>query len=155
MKFLSWLQPLLPQETLRKKDGIGKHQHSSFQKSLGWVVTAKGFRVIAQNVKQGLAWIHCLINFSWQYLLIFFIYKVINITKQCFLYIFLHFSTVSDVTFNHPNIADNIIRKVIKYIVKSVVGQRMEPWGTPTLTGYSCKDFPSRTTWNYLVLRKW
>ena len=26
------------------------------------------------------------------------------------------------------------------------VGLRMEPWRTPTLTGYSCEDFPSRTT---------
>ena len=25
------------------------------------------------------------------------------------------------------------------------VGPRMEPWGTPALTGYSCEDFPSRT----------
>ena len=33
-------------------------------------------------------------------------------------------------------------------------GPRMEPWGTPTLTGYSCEDFPSRTTWSCLLLRK-
>ena len=26
------------------------------------------------------------------------------------------------------------------------VGPRMEPQGTPALTGYSCEDFPSRTT---------
>ena len=26
------------------------------------------------------------------------------------------------------------------------VGSRMESWGTPALTGYSCEDFPSRTT---------
>ena len=30
----------------------------------------------------------------------------------------------------------------------------MEPWGTPTLTGYSCEDFPSRTTQSRLLLRK-
>ena len=34
------------------------------------------------------------------------------------------------------------------------VGPRMEPWGTPTLTGYSCEDFPSRTTRSHLLLRK-
>ena len=31
------------------------------------------------------------------------------------------------------------------------VGPRMEPWGTPALTGYYCEDFPSRTS---LLLRK-
>ena len=30
----------------------------------------------------------------------------------------------------------------------------MEPWGTPALTGYSWEDFPSRTTWSCLLLRK-
>ena len=34
------------------------------------------------------------------------------------------------------------------------VGPEMEPWGTPALTGYSCEDFPSRTTWSRLLLRK-
>ena len=34
------------------------------------------------------------------------------------------------------------------------VGPRMEPWGTPALTGYSCEDFPSRTTQSCLLLRK-
>ena len=34
------------------------------------------------------------------------------------------------------------------------VGPRMEPSGTPTLTGYSCEDFPSRTTRSHLLLRK-
>ena len=29
----------------------------------------------------------------------------------------------------------------------------MEPWGTSVLTGYSCKDFPFRTTQSYLSLR--
>ena len=36
------------------------------------------------------------------------------------------------------------------YNWKSVV-PRMEPWG---LTGYSCEDFLSRTTWSCLLLRK-
>ena len=30
----------------------------------------------------------------------------------------------------------------------------MEPSGTPALTGYSCEDFPSRTTRSRLLLRK-
>ena len=30
----------------------------------------------------------------------------------------------------------------------------MEPWRTPALTGYSCKDFPSRTTSRHLLMRK-
>ena len=34
------------------------------------------------------------------------------------------------------------------------VGPRMEPWGTPALTRYSCEDFPSRNTWSRLLLRK-
>ena len=34
------------------------------------------------------------------------------------------------------------------------VGPIMEPWGTPALTGYSCEDFPSRTTQSHLLLRK-
>ena len=34
------------------------------------------------------------------------------------------------------------------------VGPRMEPQGTPVLTGNSCEDFPSRTTRNRLLLRK-
>ena len=29
------------------------------------------------------------------------------------------------------------------------VGPRMEPWGTPALTRYSCEDFPSRTTQSF------
>ena len=33
-------------------------------------------------------------------------------------------------------------------------GPRMEPWGTPTLIGYSCGDFPFRATWSCLLLRK-
>ena len=28
------------------------------------------------------------------------------------------------------------------------VGPRMKPWRTSVLTGYSCKDFPYRTTWD-------
>ena len=34
------------------------------------------------------------------------------------------------------------------------VGPRMDPWGTPALTGYFCEDFPSRTTQSRLLLRK-
>ena len=34
------------------------------------------------------------------------------------------------------------------------VGPRMEPWGISALTGYSCEDFPSRTTQSCLLLRK-
>ena len=29
----------------------------------------------------------------------------------------------------------------------------MDHWGTPALTGYSCEDFPSRTTQSCLLLR--
>ena len=31
---------------------------------------------------------------------------------------------------------------------------RMEPCGTPALTGYSYEGFPSRTTWSCLLLTK-
>ena len=55
MKFLTWPQPILPQKTLREKGEVRKRHHSSFQKGLGRVVTAKGSKVITQNVKQGLA----------------------------------------------------------------------------------------------------
>ena len=34
------------------------------------------------------------------------------------------------------------------------VGPRMELWGTPALSGYSCEDFPSRTPRSCLLLRK-
>ena len=34
------------------------------------------------------------------------------------------------------------------------VGPRMEPRGTPTLTGYLFEDFLSRTTRSHLLLRK-
>ena len=34
------------------------------------------------------------------------------------------------------------------------VGPRVEPCPTPALTGYSCEDFPSRTTRSRLLLRK-
>ena len=34
------------------------------------------------------------------------------------------------------------------------VGRRMEPWGTLTLTEYSCEDFPFRTTWSHVLLKK-
>ena len=39
------------------------------------------------------------------------------------------------------------------YSTKSV-GSRIEPSKTPALTGYSCEDFPYRTTRSYLLLRK-
>ena len=39
------------------------------------------------------------------------------------------------------------------YSMKSV-GSRMEPWGTPALTGYSHENFPSRTILSTLLLRK-
>ena len=31
------------------------------------------------------------------------------------------------------------------------VGPRLELWGTPALTGYSCKDFPSKTAQSHLL----
>ena len=34
------------------------------------------------------------------------------------------------------------------------LGPRMEPWGIPASTEYSCKDFPSRTTQSHLLMRK-
>ena len=37
---------------------------------------------------------------------------------------------------------------------RKIVGPRMEPWGTPALTGYSCEVFPYRTTQSHLLLRK-
>ena len=37
---------------------------------------------------------------------------------------------------------------------KKIVWPRMKPWGSPTLTGYSCKDFPSRYTQSHLLLTK-
>ena len=40
-------------------------------------------------------------------------------------------------------ITNNITRKVYG---KKSVGPRMEPRGSPALTGYSFKNFPSRTT---------
>ena len=39
------------------------------------------------------------------------------------------------------------------YSIKSV-GPRLEPRGTPGLTGYSCEDFPSITTRSGLLLKK-
>ena len=51
MKYLTWLQPVLTQETFKKKKNIEKRHHSSFQKGLGQIVTTKGSRVKAQNVK--------------------------------------------------------------------------------------------------------
>ena len=34
------------------------------------------------------------------------------------------------------------------------VGPKMESLGTQALTGYSFEDFPSRTTWSHILLRK-
>ena len=34
------------------------------------------------------------------------------------------------------------------------IGPRIYPCGTPALAGYSCEDFPSRTTRSRLLLRK-
>ena len=34
------------------------------------------------------------------------------------------------------------------------VGPKIEPWGTPALTRYSCEDSPSRPTRSRLLLRK-
>ena len=37
---------------------------------------------------------------------------------------------------------------------KKIVGPGMDPSGNPALTGYSFKDFPSRTTQSCLLLKK-
>ena len=37
---------------------------------------------------------------------------------------------------------------------REIVQPRVEPRETPLLTEYSYKDFPSRTTWSHLLLRK-
>ena len=97
MKFLTWLQPVLPQETLREKGSVGKRHHSSFQKGLGRVVTTKCCKVMAQNVKQGLAWNRCLFwkrenSVTWSTSLVnifwyFLIYKVIYITNESWKYL--------------------------------------------------------------------
>ena len=97
MKFLTWLLPVLLQETLRKKGSIGKRHHSCFQKGLSWVVTTKFSNVMAKNMKQGLAWIWrrfwkrensmtwsaSLGNIFWSFL----IYKVIYITNENWKYL--------------------------------------------------------------------
>ena len=36
---------------------------------------------------------------------------------------------------------------------KKSVGPRMDLWGTPALTRCCCEDFPSRTTWSWLLLK--
>ena len=38
--------------------------------------------------------------------------------------------------------------------IKKNAERRTKPWGTKTLTKYSCEDFPSRTTQSHLSLRK-
>ena len=97
MKFLTWPQPILPQETLREKDKKKKRHHSFFQKGQGQVVMAKGSKVMAQSMKQGLAWIQCCFwkcknsmtwstsvgNIFWSFL----IYKVIYITNESWKYL--------------------------------------------------------------------
>ena len=81
----------------RREGSVWKRHHSFFQKGLGWVVTTKCSKIIAQNVKQGLAWIWCrfwkrensvtwstsLSNIFWS----FFIYKVISITNESWKYL--------------------------------------------------------------------
>ena len=37
-------------------------------------------------------------------------------------------------------------------IYRKSVGPKMDPWRTPALTGYTCEDFPSRTTQSCLLL---
>ena len=37
---------------------------------------------------------------------------------------------------------------------RKTVGPRMEPWGTPALTGCFCDDFASITTGSRLLLKK-
>ena len=54
-------------------------------------------------------------------------------------------STGNNITYNIRNVI-NVSRKSVRPI--------MEPWRTPTLTGYSWEDFPSRTTQSLLLLRK-
>ena len=46
-----------------------------------------------------------------------------------------------------------MIRTSLMSSAKSV-GPRIDPWGTPALTGYSCDHFPCRTRRSYLLLRK-
>ena len=97
MKFLTRLQPVLPQENLREKGSVGKRHHSSFQKGLGQVVTTKCSSVMAKNVKQGLEWIRyrfwkCENSVTWSTLLgnifwSFLIYKVIYITNENWKYL--------------------------------------------------------------------
>ena len=43
--------------------------------------------------------------------------------------------------------------RLLMYSRKSL-GLRMEPWETPSLTGYSCEELPSRTHRSYLLLWK-
>ena len=76
---------------------VRKRHHSSFQKGLGRVVMNKCSKIMAQNVRQGLAWIWCcfwkckntvtwstsLGNIFWPFL----IYKVISITNESWKYL--------------------------------------------------------------------
>ena len=58
----------------------------------------------------------------------------------------------SSIINTNSNITDNMMRTVMHS--RKSVGLRMEPWRTLVLTGYSCKDFPSRITQNHVFLRK-
>ena len=51
------------------------------------------------------------------------------------------------------NITDNFIKRSLIYNRKNA-GPRIEPWGSPTLTRHSCKNFPSRSNRIHLLLRK-
>ena len=55
MKFVTWPPPILPQETLGEKGEVRNRHYYSFRKGLDCVVTAKGSKVMAQNVNEGLA----------------------------------------------------------------------------------------------------
>ena len=81
----------------RERRGTRKRLHSSFQKGLGRVVTTKCSKIMAQNVRQGLAWIRCRFwkcenTVTWSTSLgnifrPFLIYKVIYITNESWKYL--------------------------------------------------------------------
>ena len=61
----------------------------------------------------------------------------------------------SSIISTDSNITDNIIRKVMSLMYsRKGVGPWMDPTETPAMTGYFWEDFPSRTTWSHLLLRK-
>ena len=51
------------------------------------------------------------------------------------------------------NTIDTSSRTSLMYSSESV-RPKIESCGPPALTGYPCEDFPSRTTWSALLLRK-